>query len=206
MREKHFIDTHKGVTGLFIIALIAMSGSWNNPTAMVYLGMHGSYGLLWVIKSRVFPDASWERPCSLRWGLAIWLGLSLYWVAPWIITSSDVRAPAWLLAVAVGFFSIGIFLHFAADMQKYVSLKLRPGRLIRSGLWSRLRNPNYCGELLIYMSFAMLPMHWLPPLILAGFVLAYWVPNMLRKDRSLSRYADFATYRARSWLFIPYLI
>lgn len=205
MRERHFIDSHKGITGLFIISLIAWSDAWSNPTAMIYLALHGTYGILWVVKSKVFPDKSWERTCSLWWGLTIWAGLSLYWIAPWIITSSDVRAPAWLLAVAVSMYACGIFLHFAADMQKHVALALRPGQLVRRGLWSRMRNPNYFGELLIYLAFALLAMHWLPLLVLALFVLFYWTPNMLRKDRSLSRYDEFVEYRSRSWLFIPFI-
>lgn len=206
MQEKHFIDSHKGATAVFIISLIAWFDAWSNPTAMIYLALHGSYGILWVIKSRWFPDKSWEKPCTLWWGLAIWAGLSLYWVAPWIITSANVRAPAWLLAAAVCLYAFGVFFHFAADMQKHVTLGLHRGSLIRTGLWSRLRNPNYFGELLIYLSFALLAMHWLPLIVLALFVLLYWVPNMLRKDRSLSRYDDFADYRSRSWLFIPFII
>ncbi len=64
----------------------------------------------------------------------------------------------------------GIFLHFTGDMQKYVSLTLRHGRRVTGGLWSRTRNPNYLGELSIYLSFALFAMHWLPPVILAPFV------------------------------------
>lgn len=205
MRERHFIDSHKGITCVVIVLLIAWHDAWNNPTALVYLGLHGSYGLLWLVKSRFFPDKSWERSCSLLWGLVIWAGLTLYWIAPWIITRYDVRAPAWLLAVAVSTFAFGLFLHFCADMQKYLLLSLRPRRLITTGLWSRLRNPNYLGELLIYLAFALLAMHWLPLLVLFAFVFAYWLPNMLRKDRSLSRYESFAAYRSRSWLFIPFV-
>ncbi len=203
MREKHFIDTHKGATVLFVAALITWQDAWANPTALVYLALHGSYGLLWVTKSQVFPDRSWEKPCTLTRGLVIWLALSLYWLAPWIIVRYGVQAPAWLLAACVALYAAGVFLHFSADMHKHIQLALRPGQLIDSGLWSRLRNPNYFGELLIYLSFALLSMHWLPPAILALFVLAYWLPNMRRKDRSLSRHEGFADYRARSWLFIP---
>lgn len=206
MREKHFIDSHKGATALFIITLVAAHNAWSNSTAMVYLALHGSYGILWVTKSRVFPDQSWEASCTPGRGLVIWAALSLYWVAPWIITSADVRAPSWLLAAAVSLYAFGIFLHFAADMQKHVALALRKEFLVRTGLWSRLRNPNYFGELLIYLSFALLAMHWLPIIILAAFVTLYWVPNMRRKDRSLARYDDFADYKANSWLFIPFVI
>lgn len=203
MKEKHFIDSHKGVTALLVAGLIIWKGAWDNPTALLYLALHGSYGLMWVIKSQTFPDRSWEKPCSGMRGLVIWMALSLYWIAPWIIVQYDVRAPGWLLAGCAGIFALGVFLHFAADMHKHTQLALRPGQLIDSGLWSRLRNPNYFGELLIYLSLALLARHWLPLLILALFVLCYWLPNMWRKDRSLARYDGFGAYRARSWLFIP---
>ena len=87
-------------------------------------------------------------------------------------------------------------------MQKHTSLALKPG-LITSGLWSRLRNPNYFGELLIYLGFVAIPMHWLPLSALGAMIVGYWVPNMLKKDASLSRYPEWAEYKARSWRFIP---
>jgi steroid 5-alpha reductase family enzyme len=91
-------------------------------------------------------------------------------------------------------------------MQKYISLKLIPGRLITTGLMARTRNMNYFGELLIYGSFVLLALHWLPTAILMAWVLFIWVPNMLRKDRSLSRYPDFKAYKERTKLFIPFLL
>lgn len=56
MRERHVIDTHKGITGPVILGLIAWQDAWHNPAALTYLAMHGSYGLMWVAKSRLFPD------------------------------------------------------------------------------------------------------------------------------------------------------
>jgi len=29
---------------------------------------------LWVLKSRIFPDSSWEEKTGLAYGLVIWLG------------------------------------------------------------------------------------------------------------------------------------
>jgi steroid 5-alpha reductase family enzyme len=131
--------------------------------------------------------------------------LSLYWVAPWIITRQDVQAPAWLLGAAVFTFGVGVFLHFVADMQKWVALQLRPG-LITTGVWARSRNPNYLGELLIYGSFAALSLHWAPWVILAFFFLTTWLPRMRKKDQSLSRYPEFAAYKAHSGLMLPALV
>ena len=86
-------------------------------------------------------------------------------------------------------------------MQKHVALSLRKG-LITDGLWAKSRNPNYFGELLIYAGFSGLAMHWAPFVALAAFVGAVWVPNMVKKDRSLSRYPEFEAYKARSgWMF-----
>jgi hypothetical protein len=46
----------------------------------VYLALHGTYGLLWILKSRTFPDKQWEQPVPWSLGLATWALLTLYWV------------------------------------------------------------------------------------------------------------------------------
>ncbi len=206
MKQKHFIDSHKGVTFLVILGMMAYFDQWQNPTAWVYLALHGTYGILWVLKSRIFPDKNWEQPTTLWWGLFVaWAGLSLYWAPPFLIMSTGAQAPAWLLGLAVSMNIFGVFLHFTADMQKHIALQLRPGRLITDGMMARVRNINYFGEFLIYAAFAALAMTWVAFVPLILFVIVYWIPNMLRKDQSLSRYPDFAGYKKRSKLFIPFL-
>jgi len=205
MRKRHLIDPLKGITVLVVLLLISLYDQWDNPTAWVYLGLHGTYGLLWVFKSRLYPDKQWEEPCSPGFALVIVGGLALYWIAPWLLAARGVQAPPWYLGLCAAIYAFGLFFHFASDMQKYTALKLQPG-LITDGFFALSRNPNYFGELLIYLSFALLAMHWAPLVVLALFVLAYWLPNMRRKDRSLSRYPGFAAYRKRTRLFIPFLL
>ena len=205
MKQKHFIDAHKGVTFLAVLLLMAVYDQWRNPTAWVYLALHGSYGLLWVLKSRFFPDRQWDQRTSVGYALVILGGLTLYWIAPWLLTWRGVQAPGWYLGLCTSLYAFGLFFHFAADMQKHTALKLRPG-LITDGLFSLSRNPNYFGELLIYLGFGLLAMHWAPILVIALFLAVIWIPNMLKKDRSLSRYPEFQAYRERTKLFIPFLI
>jgi protein-S-isoprenylcysteine O-methyltransferase Ste14 len=205
VKQKFYIDTHKGITGIVVLAMMAIYQQWENPTAWVYLALHGSYGLFWVLKSNLFPDKSWERVIGFGFGLVNWFGLSLYWIAPWILTSKGVQAPGWYLGLCITLYVFGVFLHFSTDMQKYTSLRLRPNQLITSGFMQRTRNMNYLGELLIYLGFGLLAMHWLPVLILGLFVAIIWIPNMLRKDRSLARYAEFGEYRQKSKFFVPFL-
>lgn len=205
MKQKHFIDIHKGVTLIYVLLLIAFYHQWDNNTAWVYLALHGTYGILWVFKSRVFPDRQWEQETSWAYGLVIWGGLSLYWIAPWLLTWRGVSLPGWSLAVSISVYSLGVFLHFAADMQKFTALQLHPGHLISDGLFARVRNPNYFGELLIYASFASLARHWLPWVILLTWNVVIWLPNMRKKERSLARYAEFEAYQRRSKLYIPFI-
>ncbi len=209
MKHKHFIDFHKGITFLYILFLINFYNAFDNITIWVYLGLHGTYGMLWVLKSMIFPDKSWDKKASIGYGMLILVGLSMYWISPWIIVSGYfnegimVEAPLILISSSIFLFGLGVFLHFSSDMQKYISLKINKGILITENLFSRSRNINYFGELLIYLSFSILSLHWIPLLVLSLFILIVWIPNMIKKDKSLSRYENFDEYKNRSNMFWP---
>jgi steroid 5-alpha reductase family enzyme len=205
MKKRQLIDPMKGISLLVVLGMIAVYSQWQNTTAWVYLALHGSYGILWVLKSRFLPDRQWEEPSTLGFSLIIVGGLCAYWIAPWLLTSQGIEAPPWYIGLCVSLFSFGVFFHFASDMQKHTALKLHPG-LITDGLWSLSRNPNYFGELLIYLGFGLLAMHWVPLVVIGLYVILYWYPNMRRKDRSLSRYPGFAEWKSRTKLFIPFII
>jgi len=204
MKVRYLIDAHKGVTFIVVAALMVAYNCFT-PTAWIYLALHGTYGILWVLKDAIYPDKRWNQSVGPGAAAIALVILSLYWVAPYLLTSRGVDLPPWVLALAVALNLIGVFLHFASDTQKYYSLQYRSG-LVQQGLFARTRNPNYLGELLIYLSFAMLAYHWLPYLILAGVIAGYWLPNMRQKDRSLARYAGFEAYRRHSGLLLPQLV
>jgi steroid 5-alpha reductase family enzyme len=138
-------------------------------------------------------------------GLGFWAGLTGYWVAPFIIAIKNVQAPFWVLALSIFLSIVGTMFHFASDMQKHIELKTRPNQLITDGFWRLSRNPNYFGEFLIYSSFALLAMHWLPWVVLGIVISVFWIPHMRNKEKSLSRYAEFGDYKARTRSFIPFL-
>jgi steroid 5-alpha reductase family enzyme len=205
LRERHVIDTFKGLTAPFVLGVMAATGRTASPSLWVYLAIHGIYGVLWVMKSRVFGDKNWERPCTPKRFVMLVGGLLAYWAAPVLLATSGREAPPALLGFAVALFGFGVFLHFASDMQKHLWIELRRGHLLHTGLWSRTRNPNYLGELCIYTSFASLSLHWLPFVFFGSVIAVEWIPNMLRKDKSLSRYPEFAAYAQRSGLLFPRL-
>ena len=73
MRQKHFIDFHKGITFIYILGLINFYSAFENVAIWVYLGLHGTYGVLWVMKSMIFPDKSWEKSTGFIYGVVILL-------------------------------------------------------------------------------------------------------------------------------------
>lgn len=203
MKAKYIINLHKGLT--FFVVLTMMVAYQNFTLGpWVYLALHGTYGFLWLLKDQIYPDKQWEQEIPIGMGIFGFGLISLYWVAPFILISSGSEPPLPLVAAAISLNILGVFLHYTSDAQKYYTLKYRPG-LITEGFFARCRNTNYLGEILIYGAFAMLAQHWLPFLILAGFIAGIFLPNMRKKDQSLSRYPEFADYKARSGFLLPQL-
>jgi len=205
MKQKFYIDLHKGLTSIYVLSLIFFFSAWENTNIFIYLALHGSYGILWILKSYIYPDRQWESKCSIWYGLFIWMGLSLYWISPYIIITQNIQSANWYLALCIMIYIIGLFLHFTSDMQKFIQLKYNPNILIKNIMFSRLRNINYIGELLIYLGFSLLAMHWIPIAALSLFIICIWIPNMIKKDKSLSRYNDFDEYKKKSYSFLPFL-
>ena len=211
MKQKHFIDIHKGLNSIAILLLMYYFNSWNNLIAWIYLALHGTYGYLWILKSRIFPDKQWENKTNLSYGLFIWLGLSLYWISPYIIISGNSILPFSIpiypiyIFFCLTIYILGVFLHFTSDMQKFIQLKLKKGNLINDGMFRSLRNTNYLGELFIYLGFSLLALDWAPLIALLLFVTLIWIPNMYKKDISLSKYSDFKKYKSKTKKFIPFI-
>ena len=93
----------------------------------------------------------------------------------------------------------------AADAQKYFTLRVRSG-LITDGMYRFVRHPNYLGEMLIYISFALMIWDRLAVLVLAWIWGGLFVVNMMLQEVSLSRYPEWAEYKRRTWWLVPPLL
>ncbi|MEI9999783.1 MAG: DUF1295 domain-containing protein [Verrucomicrobiota bacterium] len=163
-----YINAHKITIPPLILMLMALFRNWSLE-AVIYLALHGTYCLLWLMKQALFPDRRFEERVPLGIGFTfIFLPLGTYAIAPYLLISRHVTLAPWAIGVALFLFTLGSFLHYVADAQKYYTLQLRRG-LLEDGLFARTRNPNYLGEVLIYAAFALLSWHWLPFVVLAGW-------------------------------------
>jgi protein-S-isoprenylcysteine O-methyltransferase Ste14 len=178
-----------------------------STAAWLYLAMHGTYGLTWLLKDLLFPDPNWQRPATIASCIVGALGLGLYWLGGWLLISGTVTPEyplpqnAWF-CVCLSLCILGCVIMIASDVQKFVTLQLRRG-LITTGMFRWVRHPNYLGEMMVYGSLAMMVWHWIPALVLAYFWLVMFSTNMVMKEASMSRYPEWADYRRRTWWLVP---
>ena len=193
MKLNQIINLHKGLTPIVVLSLMTIYNNFTMP-AWIYLSLHGTYGILWLLKEKIFPDPYFKDKIDIFTGIAGFLFLGSYWVSPFILISSQKIVSNPIVALCISLNIFGVFLHFASDSQKYFSLKIKK-ELINDGFFKKIRNTNYLGEILIYLSFAILSMSYIPILILSIFIFLVFVPRMLKKDKSLSKYPLFEKYK-----------
>ena len=58
-----------------------------SPACWLYLALHGSYGLLWLLKDFTFPDASFERKVTF-----------LSFIIPWLVVIQPYCYASYLIA------------------------------------------------------------------------------------------------------------
>jgi len=200
------INLQKGGTAIFVLVLMTACNEWGTA-AWIYLALHGTYGICWLLKDAIFPDAQWEQ--RVTWGGAInaWvLVLGLYWIFP-VLLITDVLGPRpdpspAVLAAAVALHTVGVVMMMGADTQKHFVLKARPG-LIDDGWFARIRHPNYAGEMMLYAAYALLVRHWIAWAVLAWVWGLVFSANIARKEASMSRHAGWWAYRRRAGLLWP---
>jgi protein-S-isoprenylcysteine O-methyltransferase Ste14 len=193
--------------GLLIWLYADETPAATSTAAWLYLALHGSYGLNWLLKDLIFPDAKWQERATIASCVLGAIGLGAYWLAGWLIISGHTSmayplpANVWY-CLCVSLCVLGCIIMTASDVQKFCTLRLRKG-LITDGMFSRIRHPNYLGEMMVYGAFALLAWHWIPLLVLAYYWGVLFSTNMVIKEASMSRYPEWAAYRKRSWWLLP---
>ncbi len=201
MKLNQIINLHKGLTPVVVFGLMVIYDNFSTP-AWIYLSLHGTYGILWLLKEKLFPDPYFKDEMGILTSIIGFIFLGSYWIAPFLLVSSQKLIPNFIIAGCISIYIIGIFLHFVSDSQKYFTLKLKK-ELITDGFFKYSRNTNYLGEILIYLSFAILSMNFIPFIILLIFFIIVFLPRMIKKDKSLEKYEGFDEYKANSGLILP---
>lgn len=112
--------------------------------------------------------------------------------------------------VALAVYIIGTIFHFGGDYQKqrFKARQVSDGRLLDTGLWTLCRHPNYFGDFLIYISFAVIggqTWGWIAPLLNLLQYASDAIPNNERW--AAKKYGPlWKEYKAKTKVFVPFII
>lgn len=95
----------------------------------LYLFLHGTYGIFWLLKDIFYPDASFKQVASLTSTLILVIVLSMYWVIPVTIASGNgIQEPSKTRAyLCIILYISGVILMMGSDYQKTATLAKRKG-------------------------------------------------------------------------------
>ena len=194
------INIAKVITIAIVVTLIAFVGI-TDQRQILYACMHISYCVWWLLEQRIYP----ERRTFLFQEMVGPFGL----ISAILIIGVFYSLPAFLAffnsnpltiaatATAVPLFYFGSLINTSADVQKMTAKTMGRG-LVNDGIWSQIRHVNYSGDLMRYLSFA----------VIAGSTWAFLVPlaiAALYLQRVNEKYVDFGTYRQHTKRLVPWI-
>tara|TARA_B100000963_G_C22504330_1_gene615298 strand:+ start:164 stop:865 length:702 start_codon:yes stop_codon:yes gene_type:complete len=167
------------------------------------------YGILWVIKSNTFYDKLFyfdkQYHHNLLTSIINFSSINVYFLYPYLSSTNQNEITSIETFLACSLFSVGGFFHYAADSQKFYTLKYKPGHLIKDGLFSIVRHPSYFGEFLMWFGLSTISGYnniysYIPILWLFMATVLIGIP---RKEKSLSKYPDFLEYVKNTSMLFP---
>ena len=177
------------------------------PIHLVYVALHGGYGIVWIIKFFVFRDKRFDIKVPVGTAVVLSTVLLLYWgIGVLCLTkkfeNNHFTAERIFWAILLNL--IGSVIVFGSDIQKGTQLSLKKG-LVSTGLFSRTRNPNYLGELLVYLAFGVLSADWRAYAFLIFVWSTLFIMFMVLKELSFMQKKGWIEYREKSLMFLPRL-
>ena len=199
------INAAKLLTIVLLLVLAAVIGV-QGTRQVIYLSLHISYCLWWLLEQWLFPQRR-RQLFSERVGLAGFAGallfIGVFYSLPGLLAFlNPVPISNAAVALALGLYSFGSLINASADVQKTTAKALGAG-LVSDGIWRRVRHVNYLGDLLRYLSFA----------VVAGNGWAYLVPGLVlliylqrigaKEEQMAAKYPGFREYQQRSSRLLP---
>jgi protein-S-isoprenylcysteine O-methyltransferase Ste14 len=199
------INAAKVITIVLLLALAATIGVHDMRQA-VYLGLHVSYCVWWLLEQWLFPERRrqlFTEPVDVAGIAGALLFVGVFYSLPGLLAFLNPTPIGYgTVALALGLFSFGSLINASADVQKMTAKAMGAG-LVSDGIWRRVRHVNYLGDLLRYLSFAVVagnPWAYLVP----GLVLLLYLQRIQQKEqRMASNYEGFATYQQHSARLLP---
>lgn len=199
------INAAKALTIVLLLVLVAVIGV-RDMRQVIYLSLHISYCLWWLLEQWLFPERArqlfQERVGPVGFGFALLFIGVLYSLPGLLAFLNPVPISPAAVALALGLFSFGSLINTGADVQKTTAKAMGAG-LVSDGIWRRVRHVNYLGDLLRYLSFAVVAGNaW--AYLVPGLVLLIYLQRIGAKEKGMAaRYPEFGAYQQRSARLLP---
>jgi protein-S-isoprenylcysteine O-methyltransferase Ste14 len=197
-----FVNMQKAGTLFIMLGLMIYYRNFSLG-AWVYTALHGSYGMLWIMKDYVFPDKGFQQRVSLFAIVAVCLILVLYEGCGFLMMSRfvDNNPSPERVFFCIFIYVFGVSLMLLTDLQKYITLKYKKG-LIDDHFLATNRNTNYFGEIMLYSSFAVLVNHRYAFYFLFFVWGTVFVSRIYLKEKSLRQKEGYKNYAQNSYLLV----
>lgn len=201
------INVAKVITIACLFALAAVFGI-RNQRQVIYLCLHISYCLWWLLEQFLFPQRS-QQIFTARIGagtfLLVLLFTGVFYALPGYFAFSNLEPIGFTaVAVALPLYIFGSLINTAADVQMMTAKGLGAG-LVKDGIWRNVRHTNYLGDLLRYTSLSVVAgSPW--AFLLPATILLLYVQRIGHKEREMAvKYPDFAGYQQGSVRLVPWI-
>ncbi len=205
-------NTMLPVTGVYVLTAPPLNTRQVIMLAMVLIYLaHMNWLLLFQSKHTAIPKLDAQIPPSQKYLLPVLLTNTVGWgyCLPFYFGVRNASPLGLADGFAILVYGIGTLVHFGSDYQKQ-RFKARPdsqGKLLKTGFWALCRHPNYFGDFLIYIAFALIGGRlwgWVAPVL--NF-LQYRFDAIPKSERwAAARYgAQWEEYQKRVKMFIPFV-
>ena len=201
------INVAKASTIGCLIALALIYGV-QDPRQLIYLCLHISYCVWWLLEQWLFPDRRryiFTEKIGILITLFVILFVGVFYAFPGYLAFTNPQPISyWTIAIAVPLYIFGSLINTGADVQKMTAKSMGAG-LVKDGAWRSVRNINYLGDLMRYTSFAVIAgSPW--AYVLPASILLLYVQRILQKEQSMAdKYPDFAAYQQSSRRLLPWI-
>jgi len=115
MKLNQIINLHKGLTAFVVIGLMIFFDNFT-IAPYVYLALHGTYGLLWLLKEKIFPDPYFKEKINFFRILGLFICIAGVFTIiskgnlDFLINLNFTTGDLWVLGAALGWALYSIYL------------------------------------------------------------------------------------------------
>lgn len=201
------INIAKATTIVLLISFALIFGihDWRQ---VIYLCLHISYCLWWLIEQWFYPQRAkvlFTEPVGVAGFISSLIVIGFLYSFPGYLAFINPNPISLItVAIAIPLFYFGSLINAVADVQKLTAKQYDEG-LVTDNIWRFSRNINYLGDLLRYLSFAIVsgsPWGYVVP----GLVLIIYLQRIFKKEQTMSeKYPNYQDYQNNTPRLIPFI-